>query len=438
MVGAAFAPATQNQAIRYEDNGSREWLWSEAPCRWHARITLEFRNVPFRALQAAASRKDPSVVFSYEQRLRLGRTLAPLVVSETGRGTYYIHDGNHRHLAMRSILAPDSDVRVAIAVPTNGYHFQWRWFGTYGTYVLEPEGLCHFRATRKSARSGSSPLLSKTLVLVAHPDDETGGCAALLQRLHEPIVVFATDGAPADEFFWEPYGSREAYSQVRRNEARQALSGIGVKAVHFLSDFAHGARFEDQRLYKSVRAAIETTQVLVQRYRPDAILIPAYEGGHPDHDTCSFIGSVLGELNSLPIWEMPLYHRSRQGALVCQHFRDTSDIGIIVRLTETERLNRSVLIANYASQTDLGEFIKSRAETFRPQKKYDYSKPPHEGELNYQAWSWPICPQDLCRQFEEFRLFSHPRGGLDRLKGHALNAGSCLQGRVDFEWHIGP
>jgi LmbE family N-acetylglucosaminyl deacetylase len=36
----------------------------------------------------------------------------------------------------------------------------------------------------------------RVLVVVAHPDDETGGCGVLLQRLHQATVVFCTDGAP--------------------------------------------------------------------------------------------------------------------------------------------------------------------------------------------------------------------------------------------------
>ena len=71
-------------------------------------------------------------------------------------------------------------------------------------------------------------LLGKTVVIVAHPDDEAAGCGVLLQRMQDPIVVFATDGAPADSFFWGRYGSRDAYAQLRRDEARRALKLAGV------------------------------------------------------------------------------------------------------------------------------------------------------------------------------------------------------------------
>src|ERR1051326_5369869 len=51
-------------------------------------------------------------------------------------------------------------------------------------------------------------LLGRTLVLIAHPDDEALGCGALLQRVREPVVCFATDGAPLAAKWWQPYGSR--------------------------------------------------------------------------------------------------------------------------------------------------------------------------------------------------------------------------------------
>jgi hypothetical protein len=50
-------------------------------------------------------------------------------------------------------------------------------------------------------RATSVSLFGRILVIVAHQDDETA-CSVLLQRAREAWVVFATDGAPASEFFW--------------------------------------------------------------------------------------------------------------------------------------------------------------------------------------------------------------------------------------------
>ena len=78
-------------------------------------------------------------------------------------------------------------------------------------------------------------LLGRTLVLVAHPDDECLAFGALLQRMREPLVVFATNGSPADPYFWQNHGSREAYAALRREEALKSMHAAGVKDVVFLA-----------------------------------------------------------------------------------------------------------------------------------------------------------------------------------------------------------
>src|SRR5205814_9182915 len=135
----------------------------------------------------------------------------------------------------------------------HGFHFRYRWFGTYGTYLLEPR-LSHLRRNtkilpRETGRSGGlGPLLHRTLLIASHPDDETT-CAALLQRMSDPRVAFLTDGAPAAEFFWQTYGSRENYAAVRHTEAIRALSIIGITEPYFLSGSSRSSPFCDQELY---------------------------------------------------------------------------------------------------------------------------------------------------------------------------------------------
>src|SRR6266568_1251102 len=131
-----------------------------------------------------------------------------------------------------------------------------------------------------------TPLLGRTLVLVAHPDDEAAGCGVLLQRIHQPIIVFATDGAPRDPFFWKKFGSRDAYGKVRRDESRQALAVLGVTQIEFLRGNDGYGAFADQELFRSLETASEAIRQLIEQYRPDALLTLAYEGGHPDHDAC--------------------------------------------------------------------------------------------------------------------------------------------------------
>ncbi len=404
MTATAVGLAKETRKIRYSDQGVLEWLRAKAPCNWNGRIDVEFREVPLNRLQQASSPRNLQTVEDYGTKIAFSRALSPLVVSETGHGTYYVHDGNHRVDAFRSVAADSADfrVRVAVVVPHPGYSFVWRWFRSYGTYVLEPEELCSFRREKKRPRyrREMEPLMGRTLVLVAHPDDEVGGCAALLQRMRDPVVVFATDGAPKDSYFWAQYGSRQAYGEIRRQEARRNLDALGIRRVHFLDEFTD-ATFDDQQLHERLAFALAALLTPICLYRPAAILVPAYEGGHPDHDACSFIGALAGEMTSLPVWEMPLYHRNLSDKLECRRFRELNGTEVKIRLSATEIANRSLMIAGYSSQLDLGAFIRSNVESFRPQPHYDYSRPPHEGTVNYERWGWPISARQVCEKFQE-------------------------------------
>ncbi len=243
------------------------------------------------------------------------------------------------------------------------------------------------------------PLLGNILVLVAHQDDETA-CAVLLQRAREAQVVFATDGAPASEFFWGRCRSRERYAEVRRTEAFESLAVIGASTPIFLEDPVSQAPFPDQELYRFLPAALEALTRILCRFKPDALLAPVYEGGHPDHDVCSFLASVVAQKFSIPVWEMPLYHRSQSGALVYQQFRVPSGGEVLLYPVHSELRRRDEMLRKYISQPDVRNFVSARVERFRPQPKYDYSQPPHVGALNYEVWGWPMTGAEVCAAFD--------------------------------------
>lgn len=403
MCNTATAQA-RSTSIRYGESGSRDWLWTGAPCSWQSRVDLQFTTVPLGQLEPAGSWTHPAVVSKWLARMRAGRTVPPPVVCETDHGTLYVHDGNHRYEAMRSLFAGDIEapVRVARLVPRPGYQFRHRRFGTYGTYALEPlwETSGINRRARRCVHSRAP--LGRTLVLVAHPDDETGGCAGLLQRLQDPTVLFATDGAPLDPYFWRGHGSPKNYARVRRQEAAAALAAAGVRQFEFLGNYLGQNTFRDQQLYHAVSELFDVVEGMVRRYEPEAVLVPSYEGGHPDHDVCSFIGATIRARLKLPVWEMPLYHRSEKGQLVCQRFLELNGTELELSLSPVEARTRDAMVACYRSQYDLADYVVEAVESIRPQPCYDYLRPPHPGIVNYEAWQWPISATQVCERFREY------------------------------------
>jgi len=252
----------------------------------------------------------------------------------------------------------------------------------------------------------ASQLLGRTLLLVAHPDDETVGCGTLLQRMAAPIVIFATDGAPRDQYFWGKYGARLRYQRIREDEARKALALIGVSEVKFFGSepVANGEVIVDQELYLQLPDAFERLTRLVELNRPEAILTLAYEGGHPDHDCCSFLAASLVTRFKLPAWEFPLYFRSSSGEPIRQQFVSPDPGGeeAFIAPTPEEFVKKKAMLQAYSSQHPFLLDFNPTVELFRPQRKYDYSRPPHSGALNYEAWGWPITSADLCIAFRDF------------------------------------
>jgi len=234
-------------------------------------------------------------------------------------------------------------------------------------------------------------LLNRTLVIVAHPDDESVGAGALIQRMHEVAVVFCTDGGPRDRYFWSSYGTRQDYVRVRHQEAELAAKIGGVKKLNFFS-------IPDQELHKYLLDALTQLEQLVGEFRPDAILTHAYEGGHPDHDCCAFLSHILAAQYQLPAWEMPLYHRSRQ-RMICQQFQPPAGHSETLWVEGAELERKRGMVGSYVSQIQALEAFDLQVERFRPQLSYDFLRPPNTELINYEAWQWRMDAAELCGAF---------------------------------------
>jgi N-acetylglucosamine malate deacetylase 2 len=265
--------------------------------------------------------------------------------------------------------------------------------------VLSADGCALARITLISMEQ-LRPLLDATLVVVAHPDDEVIACGTLMQRMQQAAVVFATDGAPREEGFWKQYGSREAYSEIRRREARHALKIAGACPI-FLADRVKDG-IADQELFKSLDAAIAGLESIVVKMGPAALLTLAYEGGHPDHDAACFIAHVVGRRAALPVWECPLYHRNADGSNAFQVF-PTRTGGEVELHSECPQLQKKIKMFHaYESQRPALESFRSDYETFRPIADYDFTRPPLPWKLNYEMWGWQMSGAEVAGAFADY------------------------------------
>jgi hypothetical protein len=121
---------------------------------------MRFREVPFMRLEPAGSLTHIEVRAYWRQALASGDPMPPLVVSGTPHGTFYVHDGNHRYVALAEYFADRPEelarVRVALIEPMPGYEFVWRWFDGYGCYSLQS-------AEMNAGATGRQPLATPAL-----------------------------------------------------------------------------------------------------------------------------------------------------------------------------------------------------------------------------------------------------------------------------------
>ena len=243
------------------------------------------------------------------------------------------------------------------------------------------------------------PLLDKTLIVVAHPDDEVIAFGALMQRMRDPVVVFATDGAPRDDYFWKDYGSREAYAEVRRKEAHKALSIVGARPI-FLADLVPGS-LVDQELFRNLPSALAAIEKVLAAERPDALLTLAYEGGHPDHDSACFIAANCARSHGLPVWEGPLYHRDEKEAGVAQEFIMPTGHEIVTEVRGDALAKKIEMFHTYVSQKLVLDGFRPDLEQFRPIHNYDFTRRPSPWKLNYELWQWKMSGEEVARAFAE-------------------------------------
>ncbi len=211
----------------------------------------------------------------------------------------------------------------------------------------------------------------KTMVIVAHPDDESIGAGFLMQSHSSMHVSFCTDGgAPIAQPVWQRIGlrTRNDYVAMRESEALEALK----RSRSVCQPEFH--RKLDGSLYQALLETANELRHSINSFRPDFLLTHSYEHGHPDHDCCSFLAAQLGAEFAIDVWEMPIYGW-REAIEYVQEF--PADDSGAVRITPTSQQIevKRLMFDAHASQRRLGNlkmFDPDRPESFRPQPAYAF------------------------------------------------------------------
>ena len=214
---------------------------------------------------------------------------------------------------------------------------------------------------------------NKTLIIVAHPGDETLACGALLPRLADVTILHVTDGAPRGPLDARQHGFTHwaDYARARRKELERAatIAGVSAQALKSLG-------VPDQ--HAALQLAALTRALLGFIAGVDLVLTHAYEGGHPDHDAIAFsVAAARGRMRGRGplVIEMPL-HANPDDASVC------------LRLNSEERASKARMLAEFATQQERLMGFGIRDETYRPAPAHDFTRPPIAAL--YDGYDWGI------------------------------------------------
>lgn len=125
------------------------------------------------------------------------------------------------------------------------------------------------------------PQFRRVLVLAPHPDDETLGCGGTVARLADAgrhvTVAVVTDGEATRGSAKSP----AVTAALRRDEATAAVRILGAAGPpRFLG-------LPDGSVAAHVDALAAAVRALVEEVAPEAVFLPWFLDGHPDHRAVS-------------------------------------------------------------------------------------------------------------------------------------------------------
>jgi LmbE family N-acetylglucosaminyl deacetylase len=226
----------------------------------------------------------------------------------------------------------------------------------------------------------------RTVVMVAHPDDETIGAGGRLAEIDPAAIVIATDGAPGDPWFAREAGcaGRAEYAALRRRELDAALEAGGVPPER-----VRGWSFTDQEAALQLEALTRATRALFEELRPEVVLTHPYEGGHPDHDALAFAvhsaRRALAPAARPAVLELAFYHQGTHGPV---WGRFAGEPGRTITLSGPRLARKRAMMRCYRSQARVLAPFPLELERVRVAPDYDFCAPPDAAGFYYDAFRW--------------------------------------------------
>lgn len=230
-------------------------------------------------------------------------------------------------------------------------------------------------------------LVRRSLVVVAHPDDEILGAGIWMCRQQSVIyVVHLTNGSPSDMVDASRLGfsSAASYAAARRREFQEAISHVPVPQDHCVA-----FDVPDRESHRHLPELSSKLADLISELRPEIVVTHAYEGGHPDHDSAACLIAVIhSQRQDFQILEFPLYHAGVNGEAIFGRFAEPSGSVETIRLSSKETELKRKMLGHFRTQREMLEHFELDREQFRAAEPRDFADPPNHGAVLYEHWGW--------------------------------------------------
>ncbi|HEY4114770.1 MAG TPA: PIG-L family deacetylase [Rhizomicrobium sp.] len=224
---------------------------------------------------------------------------------------------------------------------------------------------------------------SDVAIVVAHPDDETICCGALISRLRGVLIVVVTDGAPRNLIDAQALGfaSVQDYAEARTSELLSVMQLGGIHPGRLVQ-----LGIADQDAGNRLPDIVQDLGECFTAHDTRIVLTHAYEGGHPDHDAVAFCVHQAAENArfDMAVLEMPFY-RAGEPADLHQSFVDGEcEDRIVVALSDAGRTLKRQMFDAYKTQKHVLADYSLDSEQFRVAPRYDFLALPNSGRLLYE------------------------------------------------------
>lgn len=229
-------------------------------------------------------------------------------------------------------------------------------------------------------------IAERVAIVVAHPDDETLFCGALLARLDDAVLVHVTDGAPADMIDARRLGFMDCagYAATRAAELDAALAALGYRGER------RGYAVADKE-------AVYHLDAIAARLRDDlagaaVVITHPYEGGHPDHDVCSL---AVARATSAPVVEFACYCEHDGERHFARFWPGTEEY--TRSLTSDDAYRTATALRAHSSQGDVFGAWRPTRESWRAAPRYDFTVPPPPARVLYDGFGWTLTSSEWRR-----------------------------------------